>query len=91
MRPRQRNHQAILTDHAYQRWTERSWRELRRSKLQCLCTVRLNEAIGKGMQVDHTGAGWFEVIPWLWAGVKVVDSGWLVLTFKVLERRRDVG
>jgi hypothetical protein len=89
MRPR--HHQAILTDHAWQRYQERSWKILKRTKLQSLCTVRLNEAIGKGMIVDYTGAGWFEVIPWLWAVVKVVDDGWLVLTFKVLEGEKEVG
>ena len=88
MRPR--HHQAILTDHAWQRWQERSWKQVKRDKLQSLCTVRLNEAIGMGMIVDHTGA-WFEVMPWLWAVAVLGTDGWVVKTFKVLEGKKKVG
>ena len=76
-----RHHQIILSDHAWQRWQECSGVRLTRRKLVRLLTVKLNGTLAVGLELDHTGAGWLEVTPWLWATVRLTDAGWMAMTF----------
>lgn len=78
---KQRHHQIILSDHAWQRWQERSGSGMKRRKLTRLLTAKLNGALAVGLALDHTGAGWLEVTPWLWATVRLEAAGWVVVTF----------
>lgn len=78
----QRHHSAILTDHAWKRWNERSTIKVKRSKLVGLLQVKLNNALTFGLRLDKTGAGKLEIYPGLCATVRITDHGWLVATFK---------
>ncbi|KJS16306.1 MAG: hypothetical protein VR69_09575 [Peptococcaceae bacterium BRH_c4b] len=84
---KQRHHEIIISDHAWQRWQERSGIEIKRTKLINVLTGKLNGALAVGLVLDHTSAGWLEVTPWLWATVRLTNMGWLVATFTAWEER----
>jgi len=85
-----RHHEVILTDHAWARWQERSGIKIKRSKLIALLQAKLNNALALGLELDHTGAGWLEITPVLWATVRLGTDGWVVTTFTRWDER-EVG
>lgn len=75
-----RHFNVILRDHAWERYKERDGPQIKRSKLVGILIGKLNEAIDLGLRLDHTGAGWIEVTPWLWATVRLGQTAWVVET-----------
>ena len=75
-----RHHEVKLTDHAWSRWQERTGIKIKRGKLEQLLQAKLNNAIAVGLELDHTGAGWLEITPVVWATVRLGFAGWVVTT-----------
>lgn len=89
---RVRHHEVIISDHAWQRWLERSGMKVKRKKLARAVRRKLTGVIqGSGMYLDKTGAGWLEMFPWLWAAVRLTDHGWLVTTFINWNQKEEAG
>jgi len=86
-----RHHEVYLSEHAWERWIERSGIRIKRGKLIDQLRYKLNAAISTGLPLDDTGAGWLEITPLLWATVRLKDNGWLVTTFTSWEEREEAG
>lgn len=80
MKPR--SHDVIISPHAYGRWSERGGPAISRKKLEGLTKVKVNNALAIGLPIDHTRAGWVEVIPGLWAVVELHSIGFIVKTYR---------
>lgn len=75
-----RDHEIMLTDHAWKRFKERSDKQIGRKKLKELLQDKLNAALGRGLSMDDTGAAWLEITPELWATVRLGIAGWVIPT-----------
>ena len=80
-----RHQEVYISSHAWdERWPERVGIKLSHKKLVRKLKGRLTAlAQSDGIHLDHTGACWVEVYPWLWATVRLTERGWLVMTFTV--------
>jgi len=89
---RARHQDVVISDHAWQRWTERAGVKIKRKKLAGNIRRKLTTAVqGTGMYLDKTGAGWLEIHPWLWAAVRLTNHGWLVTTFINWKHKKEAG
>lgn len=85
MRPR--HFEVIFRPHAWDRYRERNGPKTTLKKLRRHLVYLLNEALDAGLHLDHTGAGWLEITPVLWATVRLGQTGWVVETFTRWDER----
>lgn len=80
--PRQQS--VTISDHALDRWFERTGIRIKRSQLKRRIEGRLTAmAVTEGIQLDSEGSCGVDLYPWLWAVVKLTEVGWMVVTFKI--------
>ncbi len=72
----------IISHHAWsERWPERAGVKMKKGRLLHMVKSALtNKAKGQGIRLDSTGAGRVEVMPGLYAVVRLTDHGWVVTT-----------
>jgi len=77
-----KRHKVILSEHAWERFQERAGVEIKRTKLVCQLSAKLNNALRtSGLHPDKTGGVLLEVTSRLRAVVRITDRGWIVTTF----------
>jgi len=82
-----RHFEVIMREHAWERYQERGGPTTTRIKLRRHLVWLLNEALDAGLHLDHTGAGWLEITPVLWATVRLTDRAWVVETITRWDER----
>ncbi|SFR15313.1 hypothetical protein [Desulfoscipio geothermicus] len=78
---RPKPYQVELSDHAWQRFCQRSEFRASRKKLLRRLKAQINTQLAVGMRLDKTSAGWLEVYPGVWAAVRLKGACWMVMTF----------
>jgi len=87
-----RRYEVRLTDHGWERFQERGGpyvESIGRNKLHKIIHNKFNGAIGPGVLMDMDAAQ-VEVLPFLNAILAIQDNGWVVVTFKYVDRE-EVG